>query len=211
MTSSANLKRARMRAGLSGAELARRLEMERGTYGRIERGQRKLPFELARRIAEILDCSVDDLITGENVGSNEGLVRVEVPVGAEASIVDLPVFGTSELLSTNTVKMVRTGNFVARPFNVIGNDQAYAMHVFNDLSAPRFEVGDIITVDPTRPAIAGQWAVISVRKDDDVLAEIWRLDHLTETSAAVSRNGATERFKRDDLVSIDLIVQTQLV
>ena len=107
--SSANLKRARMRAGLSGSELARRRDMEPGTWRRIERGERKLPFDIARQVAEALDCEVGDLVTGENVG------REVLPVESlGVASVDLPVFGTSDLL-TRSVRMVRTGNFVKRP------------------------------------------------------------------------------------------------
>ena len=212
MDSSANLKRARMRAGLSGAELARRLKMERGTWGRIERGQRKLPFELARRVAEILECSVDDLITGENVGG-EGLMKVpETPIAiasTDAPKVDLPVFGTSDL-STKRVKMERTGNFVQRPFIVAENDKAYAMHVFNEDAAPRYEVGDIIIVDPVRPAKPHQWVVVTIPHDDEITAEIWRFIGVNGDTVVLSRNDQSMTLGPDSVVSVDLIVGIQL-
>ena len=127
-----------MRAGLNGAELARALEMEPGTWRRIERGERQLPFDLARQIAEVLDCAVDDLITGENVGSEVGS-SLKVSLPSLRSVVDLPIFGVGDL-SSNKVKLVRTGSFIARPGNVSENDAAYAMHVFDDAAAPRYSV-----------------------------------------------------------------------
>ena len=52
----------RMRAGLSCAELARRLDMFPATLGRIERGERGLRTDLAVSIAEVCGCSLDDVV-----------------------------------------------------------------------------------------------------------------------------------------------------
>ena len=202
--SSANLKRARMRAGLSGSELARRLDMEPGTWRRIERGERKLPFDIARQVAEALDCEVGDLVTGENGG------REVLPVESlGVASVDLPVFGTSDLL-TRRVRMGRTGNFVQRPHNVVGNDKAYAMHVFNDAAAPRFETGDVITVDPTRPAKPDQWVVVTMPRADELIAEIWRFVEVDGDAVVLSRNDQRMTLGSSAFASIDLIVGMQL-
>ena len=111
---------------------------------------------------------------------------------------------------------MRTGSFIARPGNVSENDAAYAMHVFDDAAAPRYDIGDMVIVDPTRPVQARQWAVFGIQQNDDVIAQIWRLDQFQNENRSkrpqvlVSRNGKSAVFDQADLVSIDLIVGSQL-
>ena len=181
--------------------------MEPGTWRRIERGERALTFETAKQVAEVLACSVDDLITGENVGSEDTSSSQRVVLPEFTTTVDLPVFGIFDL-DTSEVTLVRTGVNVARPANVVGNDRAYAMHVFDSAAAPRYDIGDVVVVDPIRPAQPKQWVVAGIRKDTAIVAEIWRLDEIAPVR--LSRNGTVASFDRDALASIDLIVGTQL-
>lgn len=113
---------------------------------------------------------------------------------------------------TSEVSLVRTGAMQPRPANVLGNNRAYAMHVFDDAAAPRYAIGDIVIVDPIRPAQAGQWVVLGIRRTDsaDLVAEIWHLDEIAETVCVSRTDGTTASFDKDDLASIDLIVGTQL-
>ena len=198
----ADLKRARMRAGLSGVDLARALEMEPGTWRRMERGQRPMPLDIARRVAEILKCSVDDLITGENVGSSISTAPLQEST-SPATVLDLPVWG---IPNGSEVQLVPTDTTVARPASVAGNQDAYAMYVHDDLAAPRYDLGDVVIVDPIRPAKPNQWVVLGIPLKDKLLAEIWRLDRICKEAISVSRNEDTTTFARDQLASINLIV-----
>ena len=168
MTTSENLRRARMRAGLNGKELADKLGMLPGTYRQVESGRRQLQFELAVKISEILRCDLSEL-TGN--GSEE-LGRAESVTEATKT---LPVFGKSTLISSQEVEFVNSGTSVPRPEIVATSGEAYAFRVFNDLAGPRFEVGDTLICDPSIPIKPTMWAVVAIKKGDKILAEIHRI------------------------------------
>ena len=167
--SSANLKLARMRAGLTGKDLADRLGMLPNTYRQIESGRRKLKFELAVQVAEILRCDLNELLS-----NGEGLVPAETPSDMPALTSFLPVFGKSAIAS-NEVEFVDTGNKIPRPDIVASSSEAYALHVFNDRAGPRFEVGDLVILDPSVPVVRDQWCVIAIKSVTKTVAEIHRV------------------------------------
>ena len=147
MIKPATLKLARMKAGLTGADLARALQIEAGTWRRIERGERELRMSLAVRVAAVLECSVDDLISGGGTGNDEGRGPRLTAIEPTTHLIDLPIFGLADL-SSSRVRHMKTDAFCARPGNVADNDAAYGMHVFDEECAPRFVIGDLIVVDP---------------------------------------------------------------
>jgi transcriptional regulator with XRE-family HTH domain len=56
------LKRRRTRAGLTQAELAKRVDVAWGTIARIEIGDRRPSLDLLEQIADVLGCRVRDLL-----------------------------------------------------------------------------------------------------------------------------------------------------
>lgn len=56
-----NIRAIRNRKGLTQEDLARMLNISHFYLNRIENGQRKLAYPLASRIANILECSVDEI------------------------------------------------------------------------------------------------------------------------------------------------------
>ena len=149
MTTSENLRRARMRAGLNGKELADKLGMLPGTYRQVESGRRQLQFELAVKISEILRCDLSEL-TGN--GSEE-LGRAESVTEATKT---LPVFGKSTLISSQEVEFVNSGTSVPRPEIVATS-------------------GEALICDPSIPIKPTMWAVVAIKKGDKILAEIHRI------------------------------------
>lgn len=59
---------ARKDAGLTQAQVAKMIGIDRSTYNRIERGTRKdIPIHLALKIAEVLGKNVEDIFLPDNV------------------------------------------------------------------------------------------------------------------------------------------------
>ena len=75
------------RDNLSQVELARQIEVSRQTVNAIERGQRMPSLEVAHRIAEALDCRLDDVFHYESElpasEEKDGFVTVTVHIGDE--------------------------------------------------------------------------------------------------------------------------------
>lgn len=56
-----NIKELRTKKSITQAELAERLGFSRSYMNRIEKGEKKPNIPLALRIAEILECTLDDI------------------------------------------------------------------------------------------------------------------------------------------------------
>ncbi len=80
----ATLRRARLRAGLSQAELARRVGLSRPAYTNIEKGHKHPSLVTALRIARVLNRQVEELFSDELAGDK--LMNVSTVVGARARI-----------------------------------------------------------------------------------------------------------------------------
>lgn len=57
-----NLKRIRENKGVTQADLARELGINRSMLSQIERGTKTLSLPLAKEIADILGCRIEDLV-----------------------------------------------------------------------------------------------------------------------------------------------------
>jgi transcriptional regulator with XRE-family HTH domain len=61
----AAMKRRRARLGITQAELARRMDVQIATIGRLEIGNRRPSIEMLEKLAEALECRVRDLLVEE--------------------------------------------------------------------------------------------------------------------------------------------------
>lgn len=62
MSVAENLKRIREERGITQAELADKVQVTQGMLCHIERGRKMMPLQLAKDIADALQCKVDDLL-----------------------------------------------------------------------------------------------------------------------------------------------------
>ena len=67
----------RLLRGLSQEEIAEKLNITQSTYSRIETDEHKLTVDVLKRIAEVLDVSIGDIVSNEpiiiqNNASNQG-------------------------------------------------------------------------------------------------------------------------------------------
>jgi transcriptional regulator with XRE-family HTH domain len=75
MTFGENIAAARKKKGLSQEELAKRAGTIAVTIGRYERGEIKPSIDIAAKIAEILDVSLDYLVGSADVVTEKSLVK----------------------------------------------------------------------------------------------------------------------------------------
>ena len=75
MTFSVRLTALRKEKGLSQADVGRLLGIKGDAYGRYERGEVKPSIEVAMRIAEALDVSLDYLVGLTDVAFDQGAMR----------------------------------------------------------------------------------------------------------------------------------------
>ena len=194
------IKKVRMRAGLSCAALARELGYRPDTLGRIERGERGLRTELAIKIAEVCNCSVDELIGAD-------LTSAAMPVLPDDPTDPLPIVG-KQVLGVGVV-MTSTGATIPRPAIMAGISDAYGFDVPNDLMAPRYFAGEVLLVDPTRAAKPGDFVIVGRQIDGQELGTVHRLtdlDDSTATLVTISAPGHAVDMPTDTLARLDVVV-----
>jgi phage repressor protein C with HTH and peptisase S24 domain len=202
------------------SELARKLEMLPNSYRSIENGHKPLKFTLAVKIAKILAVPIAGLVDAKELEDAGGLEAVEGLLGesesaerVRAGARDLPIYGRSQLLITD-VEMVETGSFLERPSVVAQAKGAYALRVFDDRAAPRYDVGDILIVDPDHAPTPNQWCVVTIIKGEKLVAEIHRVVQIDKPGRRIvlaeARPDGEDYIGLAVIKSVDVIVGTQL-
>ena len=160
-----DIKKVRMVAGFSCAELARRLGMRPATLGRIERGERGLRIQLATQIAEKCNCRLEDVV------GHQGMEIVAI----DSDDVDnqLPIVG--KVVLGIGVAMSKTGTTIPRPNIVAGVRDAYGFDMPNATMSPRYEPGEVLIVDPSRTAKPGDYVIVGTLVDGQELGSVQRL------------------------------------
>lgn len=59
-----NIKTMRERAGMSQAELSRKIDVSQPFLNKIERGKKNPPLDVLIEIAKVFDCTIDELVFG---------------------------------------------------------------------------------------------------------------------------------------------------
>jgi len=180
--------------GLSDYEISRRVTGSRylvrdiKTRGSIPRGDR------LNRLAEELQTSVDWLLYGTGTEST-GVASPSRGFAAEPPIIgqtfnpqpaphgtardfpkNVPVLGNALGSSTDfsngasgpmeLIEMGEVVDMVRRPPGLSAVKGAYALYVMGDSQSPRFEPGELIYVNPNRPAVAGDDVVVQLVDSD---------------------------------------------
>lgn len=169
----------------SAATFARSAGISEVTYRAYENGTRNLPEDAARFLAQKLGVNWLWLFAGEGEpragrrASSGPMTPFEPPATAAASDVDIsagmslrsaatmkrdvPVRGTAVggddgdfTFNGDVVDMVR------RPPGLVGAASVFALYVHGDSMSPRFEAGDLIFVNPSRPPTPGCDVVVEM-------------------------------------------------
>ena len=205
MQTFSNIRAARMKAGLNQLELAEATGMTGGKLGRIERGERSLKPEDAVEIARACGVAVEDLF--EEPMTTQWRPSTGLP--------PLKLVGEYTLVE-RVVRFVKTATTVQRPNYLEGVDDAYAMHVYTSEMEPRFAPGETVYVDPSRPVLAGQYAVVVHAADGEdprAIAELRRVVHVDQHGARLQRLDQptdTIDLAWSEIAALDLIVGAQI-
>jgi SOS-response transcriptional repressor LexA len=155
-----NIRRLRKARGWTILELATRVDSDVGNISRLERGVQGYSDDMLRKIADALECSVADLFSGE-VNTEPGPdIQGRVPLiswvqaGVWSEIIDNFSPGDAEEWIPCPVSH-SPSTFVLR---VRGES------MFNPHGRPSFQDGDLIFVDPDRPA--SHRSLVVVRLDE---------------------------------------------
>lgn len=128
--------------------------METGIVNR----PRSLP-ELAAALQVSIDWLVDDDLPPDRATSASPMPRKIVTVPVQQGAIDLPVFGCIEslgglMLDPTPIQMIE------RPPGLRYSPSAFGIYCPNAQQAPAFEPKDTVLIDPSRPAMIGDDALL---------------------------------------------------
>ena len=145
-------------AGVNAAELARRVETTRQQIGRLKNGQRRMTKEWAERIAPHLDCSPAELLF-------EGETTVaKIPAPTDGT--QIPVFASAQAGPDGMTIDSDPIDYTPSPPQLLGVKAAFAVYVVNDSMEPKYRQGDMLWIDPSRPAIQNDYVLIELAPED---------------------------------------------
>jgi transcriptional regulator with XRE-family HTH domain len=159
------IKELREARGISQQQLADMVGTTNQQISHLENGKRKLTIEWLQRLARALGCSPFDLVqTGQGPAklTVEEPKRMQMPA-ASTSFRDLPMLGWVGAETGEDGIPARLANqaiqYVDRPPNLIGVEDAFAVYVAGDAMAPKYEPQQILYVNPRQPALPGTYVL----------------------------------------------------
>lgn len=122
---------------------------------------------------------------------------------------DLPIYGEDQLGSMgyafgDPASPTLLG-YVERPADLTDNDRAYAVRVKDDSMSPRFRAGEMIFVDPTRPAKPGDEVMVRCKDGEGWVKRLVSRDLDGIRTDSYQPDGEAT-FPNEELAGIHVIV-----
>ncbi|MGH0004103.1 helix-turn-helix domain-containing protein [Pseudovibrio ascidiaceicola] len=178
------IKVAKAITGLTGDELAERLDISPGYLSRMANNKRKVTTELIESLARICDLSLGDFYSamaspelpkkslpkGKNTLHPQGLTHLRNTFGgAHVSVyTGKQVDNGGVVLSDNPISKIPA------PGSLEGIPEAYAVYVQDNTMEPRYFEGEVVFMNPTKPPKVGDFVLLQVEQDGMQVAFIRR-------------------------------------
>lgn len=154
------LKQARSAAGITQKEIATKLFLTQQAYARYETGLSTPNPETLRKIASVLDISIDYLLGNDNPPSAKtgkkipvlGHVAAGIPISAIENILDYEEI---------TPELAITGDF-------------FALSIKGDSMEPRIKDGDVVIVRQQEDVDSGDIAIVCVNGDEATCKKVMK-------------------------------------
>lgn len=161
-----NIRRARELKGLTQDELAKRMGYKsRSTIARIENGDNDVSQSKLKKLADILDVSIDFLLDdGKDRASVSRPKGVRIPVLGNVAA-GIPITAITDVDDWEEIpeKMANNGNY-------------FALRIKGQSMEPRIKDGDVVIVKQQEDVDSGDVAIVLVNGDEATVKEIKKLD-----------------------------------
>lgn len=171
----------RTRLGLSRRELAIKADMSESHIVKLERGERPITYNMAVKLAPALGVKPSEIMPAIEGVMSSSLKPLSTNINASVENIknkpkDVPVKGTASgsqpgyfLLDDNIIDYVR------RPTGIENRADVFALYVVGESMEPRYFSGDLIYIDPHRPAKVGDFVIVQCVIDGESTVVVKRL------------------------------------
>jgi DNA-binding Xre family transcriptional regulator len=155
------------RADIKIPELADKIGMKAATLRVYTRHEREPKSNLAAKIAEALDCTINEVLGLQNNASDQ--IRPHLPEPTDTAIhpakkkVATPIGKIPLFAEGNLTDPI---SFIDPPHWIVGGNQSYASFVPDGTGSTRFKTGDIVFVEPYLPVRNGDRVMVVAKKLD---------------------------------------------
>ena len=152
------LKVLRKKEGMTQAEVAAKLGVDRSTYAKYETGQSEPNFEMVQKLAYLFSVSTDFLIKGVSAVSAHSGVKIPVLGDVAAGI---PIEAVERIVDYEEIDaaLAATGDF-------------FGLRIKGSSMEPRIREGDVVIVRKQEDASTGDTAVVLVNGDSATVKRI---------------------------------------
>jgi phage repressor protein C with HTH and peptisase S24 domain len=162
-----------MAAGFERAsDAARAIGVAEPTYLGHENGSRGFRADDAQKYASRFGVNFEWLMTGKGEMRPRGAQAPQTeavrapfdPPPISLMPLDVPVMGTAVGGSDGAFELNgQVVDYVRRPPGIAKNPNVFCIYVHGDSMSPRFEQGELIYCNPTRPARPGDYVVVELK------------------------------------------------
>jgi phage repressor protein C with HTH and peptisase S24 domain len=201
-------------AGETQADLARHLGLAPSAVSRMLRGERQMKLLEAVQVAQFLGVSQDEVLrrAGDATApppepARRGRPPRSTPALPLARRQDQMPIRSAARGGTDQQMFLGDGpiGYTARPANLSGVRDAYAIYMIGDSMEPRYTQGWLLHVNPFKPAIRGRDVVV-YKKDQSVLIKQFVGWNGNELVLRQLNPEETLRIPRDEVVECHLVV-----
>ncbi len=145
------------RAGIKSPELARRIDMRPATLRTYIRGEREPRPALAEKLADALECSVNEIM---GYDANGG------PPPKERGESQIPLYGNAAAgLGADVTDVTSPVEYISAHPSLATTNAGYAVFIVGTSMEPRYREGEIVFVKPGKPPRAGDDVVVQIEDD----------------------------------------------
>lgn len=151
-----NLKKYREKAGMTQTEISKRLLMSQQGYAKYETGKSSPDPDRLREIANILNCSVEDLT--ESSSSNNKATKIPVFSQVAAGI---PISAIEDIIDYEEIseQMANQGEY-------------FGLRIKGDSMEPRIRTGDVVIVRKQETIENGEVAIVLINGEEGTCKKI---------------------------------------
>lgn len=153
-----NLKKYRNLAQLSQKEIAKKLQISQQGYGNYESGKASPDPDRLAKIAEVLNCNIEDLVGTTTTKKKNTSIKIPVFSHVAAGI---PISAIEDIVDYEeiTEELANSGEY----FGIV---------IKGDSMEPRMTTGDVVIVKSQPTAETGDIAIVMVENDNATCKKI---------------------------------------